>query len=113
MKKDKKKLAPKTMYRVEKFTPPECPKCRQKFNQEDKDWTTLLGYLEKGEKVMKSGYPIIICSKCNNRTLIIRLEAYQVFDLKFAKNLLKKGFVNLKKVEFFGSTAEDIHIKYV
>lgn len=101
------------MYRVEKFAPSECPKCRQKFKKEGKDWTTLLGYIINGKKVMRQdGYPVIICSKCNNHTIIVRLESYQFSDSKAARRLLKQDFVNFQKVEAFGRV-EDNHIKYV
>ena len=95
------------MYRVEKFFPPECPKCQKKFLKENRDWTTLLGYLERGEKKMIKGFPVIICAKCDNYTIIIFEKTYQVSDPKVARRLLKKGFVNLKKVRAFGNMTRD------
>src|SRR5207245_9248960 len=75
----------KTMYRVEKFLPPACPKCRRKFAKEARerhkgDYARLLGDIVKGRKKVREteGYNIIVCSHCGNFTARYPLEANQL-----------------------------------
>ena len=105
-------LATKTMYRVEKFLPPECPKCRARFQQEGKDYARFLGDIIDGKKTVRqtTGYYIIVCTRCENLTACWPLEMHQVGDKKKAEALVKdKGFVNLTQVEARGSMAQDRH----
>ncbi|OGY78596.1 MAG: hypothetical protein A3B74_04410 [Candidatus Kerfeldbacteria bacterium RIFCSPHIGHO2_02_FULL_42_14] len=99
------------MYRVEKFLPPECPKCRHVFQKESSDYTLLLGDIVEGKKVVREtvGYGIIVCSHCENFTARLPVEAWQVGDRKRATGLLNEGFVNLKKVISIGSHTQDFH----
>jgi hypothetical protein len=105
-------LATKIMYRVEKFLPPECPKCRARFQQEGKDYARLLGDIIDGKKTIRetTGYYIIVCAHCENMTACWPLEAHQIGDKKKAEALVKdKGFVNLIQVEARGSMTQDSH----
>jgi len=106
------KLSIKTMYHVEKFLPPECPKCRVRFQQEGKDYARLLGDIIGGKKTFREtkGYYIIVCSHCENMTACVPLETYQVGDKKKAEALVKdQGFVNLIEVQAAGNMARDTH----
>jgi hypothetical protein len=100
----------KAMYHLEKFFPPECPKCRHKFEKQEKDWAILLGDKVDGKKTVREtiGYDIIICSHCGNHTARVPLETAKVFRLKTVRQLQKKGFVNLQKVQAFGNMAKEI-----
>ena len=73
-------LVTRIMYRVEKFLPPECPKCRARFQQEGQDYNPLLGDIVNGKKTIREtrGYYIIVCSHCENMTACLPLEQYQV-----------------------------------
>lgn len=104
----------KIMYLVEKFLPQECPKCRHKFDKIGLDWTPLMGDVVNNERVFREtgGYSIIVCSQCQNFTACIALESYALSDPKTAKKLLKRGFVNLRKVRALGAMAEDRHVIY-
>jgi hypothetical protein len=105
-------LATKVMYRVEKFLPPECPKCRARFQQEGKDYARLLGDIIDGKKTVRetAGYYIIVCAHCENMTACWPLEMHQVGDRKKAEALVRdKGFVNLIQVEASGSMTQDRH----
>ena len=105
-------LATKIMYHVEKFLPPECPKCRVPFQQEGKDYARLLGDIIDGKKTIREtrGYYIIVCSHCENMTACWPLETYQIGDKKTAEALVKdQGFVNLTQVEATGNMTQDIH----
>ena len=105
-------LASKTMYHVEKFLPPECPKCRARFQQEGKDYARLLGDIIDGKKTIRqtTGYYIIVCAHCENMTACWPLETYQVGDKKKAEALVKdEGFVNLIQVEARGNMTRDSH----
>jgi len=105
-------FATRIMYHVEKFLPPECPKCRARFQHEGKDYVRLLGDIINGTKTIRetSGYRIIVCSHCENVTACWPLETYQVGDKKKAQALVKdKGFVNLIQVEATGSMTQDAH----
>lgn len=104
-------MSKKTMFRVEKFIPNECPKCRQKFLKEGKTYTRLFGDIVDGRKVVRetTGYDIIICEKCKNCTARIKLEACQLADRREAEALLESGFVNLHSVEAWGSDMKDRH----
>ncbi len=108
-------LATKIMYHVEKFLPPECPKCRARFQQDGKDYTRLLGDIIDGKKTIRetSGYYIIVCSRCENMTPCWPLEQYQVADRKKAEALVKEqGFVNLVQVLAMGHMAQDRHVVF-
>ena len=110
----KKKEKGKTMYQVEKFIPPECPRCRRKFEKENKDYSLLLGDIIHGEKIIRKTkkYEIIICEYCRNYTARILLESYRISDLQTAKKLLKEGFCNFQKVDTLGIMANDSHEIY-
>jgi len=100
------------MYQVEKFLPPECPKCRARFQQNGKDYARFLGDIVEGKKTIRetSGYYIIVCAHCENMTACWPLETYQIGDKKKAEALVKEqGFVNLVQVEATGNMARDIH----
>jgi hypothetical protein len=106
------KLETKTMYHVEKFLPPECPKCQARFQQEGKDYGRLLGDIVDGKKRVRQteGYYIIVCAHCENMTACWPLETYQLGDKKKAEALVQdKGFVNLIEVVATGNMARDIH----
>jgi len=103
----------KTMYRVEKFLPTECPKCRHVFQDGAKDWVRLLGDVVDGEKKYRltEGYYIIICRHCDNHTAQIVLEEYQLSSKKKAQEFCdKEGFVNLMEVTASGNHTKDMHI---
>jgi hypothetical protein len=106
------KLATRIMYHMEKFLPPECPKCRARVQQEGKDYTRLLGDIIDGRKTIRetSGYYIIVCGHCENLTACWPLETYQVGDKRRAEALVKdEGFVNLIQVQATGSMTRDTH----
>ena len=106
-------LATTTMYRVEKFLPPECPKCRARFQREGKDFARLLGEIVDGKKMLREtkGYYIIVCSHCENMTACWPLETYQLCNKEKAEALVRdKGFVNLVQVEATGSMTRDRHV---
>jgi len=105
-------FATRIMYHVERFLPPECPKCRARFRQEGKDYARLLGDIIDGKKSIRetTGYYIIVCAHCENRTACWPLETYQIGDKKKAEALVKdKGFVNLVQVEARGGMTRDSH----
>ncbi len=100
------------MFRVEKFLPPECPKCRHKFSKEGKDYNRLLGDIIRGQKVVRetTGYDIIVCKHCKNATARVMLEAYRFTHRTDAEFFLQdKGFLNLQEVEAFGNQRKDAH----
>ena len=101
----------KKMFRVEKFIPTECPKCKSPFREEARDYIRLFGDIVEGQKVVRetTGHDIIICKKCENITARVMIEACQVFDRNKAVALLREGFVNLQLVQAFGNHAEDAH----
>lgn len=101
----------KTMYRVEKFLPPACPKCQYAFKVENTDYNLLLGDIVEGKKVIRTneGYDIIVCVHCGNFTARLLVEAWQVGDRKRAEEFLREGFVNLKEVTGFGDQMQDFH----
>jgi hypothetical protein len=104
----------KTMYLVEKFLPPECPKCRAGFKEEGKDYGRLLGDLVDGKKRFREtpGYSIIVCAHCENMTMRIDQESWQVSDQAQAEALLSQGFVNLREVIAIGNMAVDHHVRH-
>lgn len=105
-------LATRIMYHVEKFLPPECPRCRARFQQEGKDYMRLLGDIIDGKKTIRetSGYYIIVCAHCENSTACWPLESYQVGDKNKAEALVKEhGFVNLVEVQAIGNMTRDRH----
>lgn len=108
-----KKPEEKIMYRVEKFIPSECPKCRHKLDRNKDDWGQVLGDIVNGEKIPRKteGYIIIICVHCKNQTACIPLEAYTLFDPVAALKLLGEGFVNYCEVIAIGK-ATDQHTVY-
>lgn len=75
-----------TMYRVERFTPPKCPRCNRGFDVQNVDFHMFLGDLVDGEKKIRatSGYDIIIYNGCNNYTASIMKEVYTLKDKKAA-----------------------------
>lgn len=101
----------RTMYRVEKFLPPECPKCQARFKQEGHDYGRFLGDIVDGKKLFRQsvGYTIIVCLHCENMTARLDLEEYQLGDRKTAEALLEQGFVNLQEVTAMGNMARDFH----
>ncbi len=101
------------MWCVEKFLPTECPKCRKKFENNQKDWSLLLGDVVDGEKRIREtqGYDIIICSHCGNYTARVQLESYRLSDRAKTEQLLREGFVNLHEVQAFGDV-KDAHMVY-
>src|SRR5947207_13533022 len=104
----------RTMYHVEKFLPRKCPKCRARFNEEGKDYGRLLEDLIDGKKRIREtkGYTIIVCADCENMTIRVDLESYQVGDRKKAEALLAQGFVNLQEVVAAGNRAVDQHVRH-
>jgi hypothetical protein len=103
----------KQMFHIEKFLPPECPKCRAPFKQQNTDWNLLLGDIVDGEKVIRetSGYDIIICAHCENYTARYPLESYTLSSKKKAEELVaREGFVNLQQVTGFGTHTKDMHV---
>src|SRR3989338_646936 len=92
------------MWVVEKFLPTECPKCRKKFENDQRDWVLLFGYIVDGKKQVREtpGYDIIICSHCDNYTAWVQLESYRLSDRTRAEQLLGEGFANFHEVEVFG-----------
>lgn len=98
----------RTMWCVEKFLPTECPKCRKKFENNQSDWSLLLGDIVDGRKQIREtqGYDIITCSHCGNYTARVQLESYMLFDKAAAERLLGEGFVNLREVKTFGDVKE-------
>lgn len=96
------------MWVVEKFLPTECPKCRKKFENNQRDWLLPLGDIVDGKKKVRAtqGYDIIICSHCGNYTARVQLECCRLFDKAKAEHLLGEGFVNLHEVEAFGDVKE-------
>jgi hypothetical protein len=104
------------MHYVEKFLPPECPKCRAAFKTQDADWQLLLGDIINGVKTVRplDGYDIIICAHCGNHTIRLKLETYQLFDKAKAEELVEKeGFVNLQEVLATGTHCRDMHAIYM
>lgn len=108
-----KKPQERTMYRVEKYLVPECPKCRHKFDRNGKDWVQYLGEIVKGEKVIRktSGYILFICQHCKNMTAQIVKESFQLSNPEKAKALLNEGFANFQEVLAGGDVKEhhDLH----
>jgi hypothetical protein len=105
-------FATKTMYHVEKFLPPECPKCRAGFQHDGKDYARFLGDIIDGKKTVRetNGYYIIVCRHCENMTACWPLETYQLGDKNKAEALVReKGFVNLIEVQAAGNMARDSH----
>ncbi|GEM_PF-3235041 len=104
----------KTMYCVEKFLPTECPKCRACFQYEGKNYARFLGDIVDGKKQFRQteGYTIIVCLHCENLTMRIDLESYQLSDRKHAEALLQQGFVNLHEVTAVGNMAVDRHVVF-
>jgi len=105
----------KKMFHIEKFLPVECPKCRAKFEQQNKDWSLLLGDIVDGKKVVRQsdGHDIIICAHCENYTARIMLETYQLADRDKAVELMEKeGFINLQEVIATGTHCKDMHAVY-
>jgi len=100
------------MYRVEKFLPTECPKCQRIFAKDGEDYTWLLGDIIEGRKVIRttSGYDIIICRNCKNKTARVQLEYCLVGELSKAQTLLSVGFVNLVECFATGSHTSDHHV---
>ena len=106
----------KKMYFVEKFLPPDCPKCRQAFKEEGKDWVRLLGDILEGKKSgrVTEGYQIMVCKHCENYTAQFLLDNYTISDKEEAVRLCREeGYVNLKELEAFGTSAVDTHTIYV
>ncbi len=105
----------KTMYYVEKFLPPECPKCRARFIQQNQDFNLLLDDMVGGQKKIREtdGYHIIACQYCGNFTACLRLESYQLADKAKAEILLKEGFVNFQQVTASGNMTQDHHTIYM
>jgi DNA-directed RNA polymerase subunit RPC12/RpoP len=106
----------RTMYRVEKFLPLECPKCRHGFQNEATDWFRLLGDVVDGNKVVRetAGYSIIICSKCNNYTACVPLESWQTSSQEKANRLFDtEGFINFLVVTGYGDHTKDMHTKAI
>jgi hypothetical protein len=115
----------KTMYQVEKFLPPSCPKCNHPFQREvrgmvktaegDKpagDYSMLFGDIVDGCKVIRetTGYNIIVCNHCQNFTARIPLETYSLGDKEKAEKLVaEQGFQNLTEVMAYGNMARDHH----
>lgn len=93
------------MYVVEKFLPPECPKCKHKFEKEGIDYSKYSGDLVEGRKVfyLTSGYDVIICLCCGNYTIRIPQESFCLLERAAAEDLVRTGgFVNFHEVETFG-----------
>lgn len=103
------------MYSVDKFLPPECPKCRHKFDKNGEDWAWIWGDIVNGKKVIRetTGYKVIQCLHCDNFTAYIPLESWQVSSLERAEELLKQGFVNLMEGEMWGAKEEDFYDRHV
>lgn len=101
-------LTKRRMWVIEKFLPTECPNCRKKFENNQRDWSLLLGDIVDGKKRVREtrGYDIIICSHCGNYTARVQLESYILFNKAEAEQLLGKGFVNLHEVEALGDVKE-------
>ena len=109
-------MSPRTrrkMWMVEKYFPPECPRCRKKFENEQKDWSLLPGDIVDGKKRVREtrGYDIIICSHCDNYTARVKLESYIFSDRAKAERFLGEGFVNLQEVRPLGNN-KDAHMVY-
>ena len=122
----------KKMYRVEKFIPPACPKCKHPFlkevrykealdaegrviagDKEEGDWTLLFGDIVDSKKVIREtkGYNIIICAHCRNYTARMPLEEYCLGSKEQAEKLVaEQGFVNLMEVTSFGNHMQDHHV---
>jgi hypothetical protein len=100
-----------TMHRVERFLPKECPRCRHPFECQNRDYHQLLGDIIKGEKVIREtqGYKIIICTKCDNYTAQILIDAYQLNSKEKALALTAKGYRNYQEVLASGTLATDHH----
>lgn len=79
------------------------------FVREGRDWGISTNDLEEREGQMRP-YLLITCLRCGNVTLQQRLEAYHVSDKNIATALLKRGFVNFKKVRARGNMKRDAHI---
>lgn len=127
------KLPRKTMYRVEKFLPPRCPKCDHVFGKEERysanlspegevtmgkkeegDYSLLLGDIIDGKKTIRqtTGYNIIICAHCRNYTARYPLEDYQLSSKEEAEKLVaEQGFQNLMECIAVGNMTRDQHCK--
>lgn len=100
----------KTMYLVEKFIPPACPRCQKAFLAHGTDYTLLLGDIIEGKKRIRvsPGYDIIVCTGCQNLTARVLLESRQVAHRRTAEVLLKDGFVNPQRIKAYGSLAREL-----
>lgn len=101
------------MWRIQKFSPRNCPHCGHQFNQSDKDWLIYLGTIENGKKVIDPEGPRIICNNCDQLVKITKEEEYQLLDKEKAEELMAtQGFFDLQEVEAVGNMARDMHYKH-
>lgn len=101
------------MWRIQKFSPRNCPQCGHQFNQCDQDWSIYLGTIENGKKVLDPEWPRIICNNCNELVKITKEEEYQLKDRAQAEKLMQEqGFFDLQEVKAVGNMARDMHHKY-
>ncbi len=104
----------KVIYRIEKFTPHECPECRAAFNTEGKDYAVSLGHIVNGVKTKneRHEYDILRCTWCNNKTARVMIEAHELTSRTAAETKIRdEGFVNLVECEV-SEVPHSIHIEY-
>ena len=106
----------RTVYMVEKFVPTQCPnpKCFNEFRESGADGYFYLTYWmhepkEVTEKIRESiggqGMPadLIVCAKCRNITLRLKLEDAILATREEAEVLLNEGFANLREMRQSGT----------
>ena len=88
----------RTIYRVKKFIPFECPKCQNSFAKANDDFILLLGDIVNGSKMPRAYnlHDVIICKECDNFTARVLIEERNVFEEKEAKRLVNEdGFTTI------------------
>ena len=83
----------RTIYLVQKFIPMRCPKCGRSFSMEGVDYSSCLG-----EFYATLTYDIILCKSCNNLTMRVMLESWQVDEHSRAEVLALEHSASLQVV---------------
>lgn len=104
-----------TVYMVEKFIPTQCPNpsCFNEFKQNGADGYYFATYWmheprEVTERISASiSHPwvatdLIVCGKCRNVTVRVKIEDCVVATREDAEALLNEGYVNLQEMQAHG-----------
>ena len=100
-------------WQVEIFVPTECPKCRQKFENHGEDFLPLFAFQRQAHG-LHTIYDIIVCTKCENQTARVKIEARHFFEKQDAEKFLKElGHGSICEVVEGGKNAEkEVRIVY-